>query len=89
MANYPVDLFNGDCAFDPNMDAETNSTWKYAAPISSCTAKLFVDGVVPDSKAVVFWRFSPLGIQFDGTVAVITYLFAGTTLYYFSTCRLV
>ena len=49
--DYPADLFYGDCAFkidgvsQPNMDAATNDTWWVAAPISSCTADLFAEGL--------------------------------------------
>ena len=86
--NYPVDLFHGDCAFviddvyQYNMDGATNGTWKAAAPISSCTADLFADGVVPDSKAMVYHFNAPLTYQANGSLVVTYYLLSGCVLYY-------
>ena len=86
--NYPVDLLHWDCAFEIdgvfqlNMDAATNGSWWLAAPISSCTADLFADGVVPDSKAMVYRWHGRQEIQFFGSLIVAIYLLVGCFLYH-------
>lgn len=79
--NMPVDPFWLDCAFridgapQYNLDATTKSIWIIAAPIASCEADLFADGVVPsDSKAMVYRYYAPLGYQFNCTLLVNIYL---------------
>ena len=64
------------------MDAEINNTWCCAAPVSSCTADLFANGVVPDSKAMVYHKYSPLYYQLNGSAVVTYYLLLGCFLYY-------
>ena len=53
------------------MDAATNDTWERAAPISTCSADLFADALVPDSKATVYNTYAPLDIQFNGSLVVV------------------
>ena len=57
-----------------NQDPETNGTWTYVAPISSCTPDLFADGVVPNSTAMVYHGYGPLQYQFNGSLVVTYYL---------------
>ena len=81
--NYPIDTFRGDCDFRINVDGATNGTWKRAAPISTCAANMFLDGVVPDSsKATVFSHYAPEIYQLNGSLVVIYYLLLGCVLYY-------
>ena len=86
--NSPVNLMGSNCAFvidgvnQYNTDAATNDTWKYAAPINSCNADLFLDGVVPDSKSMVLAGYFPLFYQFNGSLVVTYYLLLGVFLYY-------
>ena len=69
--DYPVGLFTRDCDFQRDMDAATNDTWERAAPISTCSADLFADALVPDSKATVYNTYAPLDIQFNGSLVVV------------------
>jgi hypothetical protein len=76
-----------DCDFQssrpwPSMDGFSNDTWAWAAPISTCTAAMFADGVVPDSKAMVFGTYLPLAYQANVSLCVIYYLAVGCVLYY-------
>ena len=86
--NYPTDLFHGDCAFSIDgvyqydMNAATNDTWRFAAPIATCASDLFVDGVVPDSNATVYRHLAALDNQINGSLVVIYYLLFGSMLYY-------
>ena len=64
------------------MDAATNDTWERAAPISTCSADLFADALVPDSKATVYNTYAPLDIQFNGSLVVVYYLLFSCALYY-------
>jgi len=53
--NYPNGIFRGDCEFVDNMDIETNGSWAYSAPISSCKEDLFQNEPYPvPSKATVY-----------------------------------
>ena len=53
--NYPNGIFRGDCEFVPNMDIDTNGSWAYSAPISSCKEDLFQNEPYPvPSKATVY-----------------------------------
>jgi hypothetical protein len=80
--NYPVDPLKGDCAFFANMDATNNETWNLAAPINTCKADLFVDGLVRDSNATMYGFYGPLIYQFNGSLVVIYYLLTGCVLYF-------
>ena len=62
--NYPNGVFRGDCEFVPNMDAETNNSWAYSAPISSCKEGVFPDEPYPvPSKATVYSLYYGLNCE--------------------------
>lgn len=80
--DYPTDLFFTDCPFETNMDPATNLTWEVAAPISTCSPALFLDGKVPKIDSMVLRGYHPLDAQINGSLVVIYYLSFGTVLYY-------
>ena len=62
--DYPIGCFRGDCDFVPNMDVETNNSWAYSAPISSCSEGVFPDEPYPvPSKTTVYSLYYGLNCE--------------------------